>query len=106
MVWHCQQASARERGWPQPQRGDLFIALCPPQAHSAPAERPVPPSEPLMPSAGRGRPATRPPGRSDGAWVAPAARFYKHSAPPELARVLDGVPGVGGVGMNNVLVTP
>ena len=27
---------------PQPQRGDLFIAMGPPQAHSAPAERPVP----------------------------------------------------------------
>jgi len=34
-----------------------------------------PPSEPLMPSAGRCRPATRPPCRSDGAWATPAARF-------------------------------
>ena len=29
-----------------------------------------------------------------------AAGFYKQSAPPELARGLDGVPEVGGVGMN------
>ena len=47
------------------------------------------------------RPAVvaRQPGRhvvSSGAWVTPAARFYKEGAPPELARGLDGVPGVGG----------
>jgi len=66
----------------------------------------VPPSEPLMPSAGRGRPATRPPGRSDGAWITPAARFYKQGAPPELAGILDGVPEVGGVALDNVLVRP
>ena len=88
---------------PQPQRGDLFIAMRPPQGHSAPAERHVPPSEPRMPSAGRCRPATRPPCRSDGAWVTPTGRFYKQGAPTELAHVLVGVPGVGGFGMNNGL---
>ena len=76
---------------PQPQRGDLFIAMRPPQAHSAPAERPVPPSEHPVASVGRGRPAPRPPGRSSGAWLALSARCYKQAAPPELgSRCLHG----------------
>jgi len=82
----------------------------PSQAHSASAERRVSPSEPLRPSGGRGRPATRSlrrsfsplytpllqTGHSYGVCVTPAARFYKQGAPPELARVLDEVAGVGG----------
>ena len=79
----------------QPQRGDLFIARCPPQGHSAPAERHGPPSEPLMPSAGRGRPGSGPPGRSDGSgtWRLPPISGAAQEGWLSVVTFMDTLPG-------------
>ena len=99
-------ATGGARPTPAPAGRPVYSHVPSPGPFSSSGAACPPPSDHRMPAAGRGRLVPRPAGRSSGAWLAPAARCYKQVAPPELTRGLDGVPGVGGVGMKRCWLVP